>query len=313
MPLAAIAAVASIASAGVGIAGAAGAFSPDAPNAGRITRDSLQAQLDLAPQLYRSRSIYDPAYAGLARRIRAEDMFGDAGTPGLLGVMEVAAPRLADIGALYNTKARTADIGDVSRLGPAALAALRDYNPQVTGALDTMTASTQERFDAARRGEVDPFTLRAWQQAEREAQSARGFGTGQNDAAAEANYLAAGREQRYQTALGNLSATTGQAAGYYGDPFTQILARGSGRIATPGVPGTTTAPSTITNPALSPETMYQVTNQANQAGSALQQGYLSSVTRPGFTQGLLNNWQTLFPGTTAPPETGDPMPGWGSW
>lgn len=69
--LAIIGAVAGVASAGIGAAAAAGAFDsggPDAPNYGNVTRDTLKAQIELAPAQFAAEASPDygqTAYTGL--------------------------------------------------------------------------------------------------------------------------------------------------------------------------------------------------------------------------------------------------------
>lgn len=279
---------------------------PPAPNYGQITRDTLQAQVDLAPQQFAVEQQYQPQYSALelqnlntllngtpggVANYNASTKAGQSGwydasgqflSPGTLAgagvvgsdwshgggsansrdgksgpaqpyyvagaapqpgavwrnagdVFDVSRPRSTDampglfeLTRQQNTAQRRADIGDMSVLGPQALAAMRAYNPRVTGLLDQMDSQASDLV--SRNGALDPFMQRALQQNYRTGESARGFGGGTTDAAMEAYYQAATQEQRRLQNIQLAGGVAGQEASYYGDPFMQILGRSSGAL-----------------------------------------------------------------------------------
>jgi hypothetical protein len=171
--------------------------------------------------------------------------------PGSLATAEAAQPRLLAM----QTASRTQDIADVAKLGPAAYGAMRAYDPTVTGLYDTMGKQTQSLLDT--NGALDPFLTRALQQNYRGAEASRGMAGGTGDAAMEAYYLAATQEQRRLANLNVAGTVAGETAGYYGDPFVQVLGRTSGGVQVPGMTYTANQPSGIpgqTNSTLSSST-----------------------------------------------------------
>jgi hypothetical protein len=106
---------------------------PEAPaprNVGQETRDTLQAQVDLAPAVYASEAQYRPEYAQLDNQIMRDNLLGKGTDPGLLNLFETQiAPRASALDATTATKQRTADIADVEALGPRAAAAFKAANP----------------------------------------------------------------------------------------------------------------------------------------------------------------------------------------
>jgi hypothetical protein len=103
---------------------------PAARNVGQETRDTLQAQVDLADEVYASESQFRPQYAKLDNQIMRDNLLGAGNDPGLLNLFETQiAPRASALDATTATKQRTADISDVEALGPRAAAAFKAANP----------------------------------------------------------------------------------------------------------------------------------------------------------------------------------------
>lgn len=92
---------------------------------GRETRETLQAQVDLAPQLYESEAQYRPQYADLERRMQLEVMGIDPSKGLLQAYEEDFAPSMA------RQKAATVkgDIDILREYGPQLLQAQRDIDP----------------------------------------------------------------------------------------------------------------------------------------------------------------------------------------
>lgn len=197
---------------------------PPPRNIGAETRETLQAQVDLAPQIYAMRAQYDPLYAGLASRTARQSSL-DA-----LGLYEDITPRVSSLTARANTAGRTADIGDVRDLGGSAMSALRGYNPAQTRLIDTMTSQAQEELDLG--ATLDPSLSREVAQATRAGQASRGMGYGTRDLSQEifgVGSAAQGmRDKRRMFAETVLRDN--QAA--YGDPFMSILGRSSSAVPT---------------------------------------------------------------------------------
>ena len=216
-----------------------------------------------------------------------------AASPGELATAEAAQPRLLGL----QTAARTQDIADVQNLGPAAMAAMRAYDPTVTGLYDTMGAQAQALVNT--NGALDPFTQTALQQNYRSGEAARGMAGGTGDAAMEAYYQAATQEQRRLTNLGVAGQVAGQVAGYYGDPFQQVIGRTSGGVQ-PSTPSYTANQPNSLN--ISPGAYnlasqgYGMQYQTQNAGWSQQMGALQSLVSPGTAKAIgggvssLNNY-----------------------
>lgn len=91
----------------------------------KVGAESLQTQLALAPQQFSAESQFAPQYAQLYSDIMAQQL------PQVLQAYSSAAPAVGDLQASLNTAQRTADIGDVQRLGASATQAFQQANPQL--------------------------------------------------------------------------------------------------------------------------------------------------------------------------------------
>lgn len=212
-------------------------------------RDTLQAQIDLAPQLFAAEQQFRPQYAQLDTNI-----------------LKSIVPQVSALQEQATTSQRTADIRDVQNLGAAATEAFRNANPQLAKIQDALTARalqggdsdimnrlrTQAMTELNRGGSLSPQEQRLASQSARAAFNARGIARGDAGAFAEAlnsdRYSNAREAQRRQFALGvdsadlqrqqygsNLLGTTGQfLSSTSSDPFQAIL----GRSATPASVGT---------------------------------------------------------------------------
>lgn len=200
-----------------------------------------------------------------------------AAAPGSLATMAAAQPSLLNL----QTVGRAGDIADVSRLGPAAYAAIAGYDPSATALLNGANQQVQTRLDS--NGKLDPFTAQALQQNYRGGEAARGLAGGTADAAMEAYYQTATQEQRQVQNIGLANQQVGVNQGYYGDPFQQILSRTSGGVQ-PGTPSYTANQPNTTNIsggayALAGQN-YGQQYQSQNAGYASQMGALNNLLSP---------------------------------
>ena len=202
---------------------------PSAPpdrNYAQETRDTLQAQVDLAPQQYASESQFQPKYADLANQITQNTLTGAPGssTPGLLQYYrDTAQPLMGQIASTANTQSRTADINDLTNLGGQAVSAIKAANPEQQAMLARINSEalgqaedplvTQMRQQAAeelgRGASLDPSLARQVQQSARAGQAARGFGYSMPDLNQEALFTGQAAEQLRQ----NRRAFAGNVAG----------------------------------------------------------------------------------------------------
>jgi hypothetical protein len=203
---------------------------------GQETRDTLQAQIDLAPGLFEAESQYRPQYAELDLETLATTLRGQPGTAGLLELYENdIAPALTRISGQDRDDRIAGELGALTEYAPQVTRTLREASGNA-GITDRLTAQAIEGLDAG--AGMDPTLANEISQGVRSGQAARGFGFGMPDVVTEAfargergNQL---RQQRQQFA--GQVAGINQATG--GDPLMAILGRPSGTTAlTPGVAG----------------------------------------------------------------------------
>jgi len=242
-----------------------GMYAPDPPKPrdyAQETRDTLQAQIDLAPDFYAAESSQEygrPAYARLDLDVLRETMLGTADRPGLLELYERdVMPRLGAADAAARDVAREADIAAVERLGPRATEAFRASNPEQAALMDELNRQAMEELGSG--ASLPPSVARELEQSVRGAQAARGFGYGMADIGQEAlvKGLQAEQLQRRRQQFGQQIAGLNMATTQ--DPFLAILGR-------PGV-------------------------QVNQAMGAVQQGQ-------GFNPGQVFNPESAYAGSLA--------------
>ena len=187
---------------------------PAQPNYGNVTRDTLKAQVDLAPAQYASEAKYQPLYTDLALGNLNTMVNGTAGgTPGVTGII---------------SGARAHDIQDVATLGPQARAAMLAANPDNAELLAKLNSQANEGLDAG--SMLDADQQRAMQQESRAAFAARGMGGGNAIVADEllrqfnlGQTLLRQRQAFAQSVIGDNQSVVG-------DPFAQILGRNSGAV-----------------------------------------------------------------------------------
>jgi hypothetical protein len=193
---------------------------PAPRNYGQETRDTLQAQLDLAPQKYAAEAKYAPQYQALQLGLLK------SATPELLQLYkEQIAPTMGEVEAAARSRSRAGDIADISALGPQARAAIKAASPEQAALADTLTAQAQSGLAAGSR--LTPEQQRMVEQQTRSGLAARGLAQGPSGALQEAvrsQMAGAGlQQQRQQQAMGALGASQG----VYGDVFQQVLGRPS--------------------------------------------------------------------------------------
>jgi hypothetical protein len=230
--------------------------SPKAPpprDYGQETRDTLQAQIDLAPDLFEAESQYRPEYTKLDLDTLATSLRGQPGTAGLLELYERdIAPALTRISGQDRDDRIAGELGALTAYAPQVTRTLREASGNA-GITDRLTAQAIEGLDAG--AGMDPTLANEISQGVRSGQAARGFGFGMPDVVTEAfargergNQL---RQQRQQFA--GQVAGINQATG--GDPLMAILGRPSGT--TPMLPGVVgQGQSMSTGNVFSPESSY---------------------------------------------------------
>jgi len=194
---------------------------------GKEYRDTLQAQIDLAPDLFAAESNSEygrSAEAQLDLSVLRDTLMGVDGNPGLLQLYkEETIPALAEADVASRRIQQEADIASIEELGGRAAAAAKASNPQQQALIDELNNQALAELQAG--NQLDPALQRQTEQNIRTAQADRGMGFGVGDVASEALYagqvgeqLKRQRQQFATNVIGVNSATTA-------DPFMAILGR----------------------------------------------------------------------------------------
>lgn len=209
---------------------------PPPQNYGQQTRDTLQAQIDLAPALLKAEQTTRPGYTELDLQQLNHTLFGSGGGNGLAEMYSRLTGEMSKASAASASGQREADIGDVSRLGPMAIEALRRANPAQFALLDELNSQAKGDLEAG--STLTPDMAREIEQYVRKGQSARGMVSGPSALYQEAMTLGSAgqalKDSRRRFAAGMIPINQS----VLGDQFMQILGRPSTTMsATGGVLG----------------------------------------------------------------------------
>ena len=202
---------------------------PPARNYYQETADTMQAQVDLAPQVFAAESSAEygqPAYADLALQTLNRGLMGDGNNQGMLAQYEQnIAPALRRTDAANLRYQREQDIQDVEAYGARATSAIEAADPRSQALGDELTSQVQADLES--RGALSGRERRDVQQASRAAWGARGLaqspGAGQSEAYITHMTQDAKRRANMQAASQLWAQRKAQAT----DPFMAVLGRGS--------------------------------------------------------------------------------------
>ena len=205
-----------------------GCFSPDAPaqrDYATETATTLANQIALAPAQYWAESTYQPLYTQLGLQNAQTAMFGNANQQGLLDLYAAAQPRLNAMSAQANTAQRTADVADVTKLAPQAIAAMRGATPPQTALMDLLNQQATQGLQAG--SQILPGDAYRISQGVRSDWANRGLGASAPAQLSEAMGLYGAGESARQGRQQFGSQVAGINQAVYGDPYLQILGRPS--------------------------------------------------------------------------------------
>ena len=193
---------------------------PKARNYGNEMRDTLQAQIDLMPQLMAAERRFGPMQADLRMGI-AESI-----SPRLLSLYENQInPALSRMDAAASRRQRAADISDFEELGPRATQAMLDADPERAKLLGRLTDQADQELSLG--GKLSAFEKRQIEQDVMASRSATGMAYGPSTS----SYLPLAQQQGRQQRLRDRQSFAGKVAGMrtqmLGDPFLQITGRSS--------------------------------------------------------------------------------------
>jgi len=198
---------------------------PPDRNYAQETRDTLAAQIDLAPARYEAEATYRPKYAELDLATLDRTLQGTDKTRGLLDIYEKTVyPTLSRLDEADRRARVATDLSLIQTEAPKVTQALREASG-TAGLVSSLEKAAQEGLDAG--AGLDPSLANEVEQGVRAGQAARGFGFGAPDAVAEAfargergNALRQQRQQFATQTVGTLQATGG-------DPVLALLGRPS--------------------------------------------------------------------------------------
>lgn len=243
---------------------------PAPRNYGQETRDTLQAQVDMAPKLYASESEWQPKYTALELQNLQMSLLGNGTQRGLLDIYEKDVnPAMSRMEAESLRAQREADISAVEQYGGRATTALRDMSGN-TQLLNEFNRQAMEDLQAGQN--LTSAEQRFAQQASRAAFSARGLGLGSQaiqDEVLKQYQLGNERQAQRRQFAGNVVGLNQQTGG---DPFMAILGRpGQAFQAGQGMAGQGMGISQASGPSLfNPESSY--------AGNIFNQNYQGQLS-----------------------------------
>lgn len=263
--------------------------SPPPRDYAKETRDTLQAQIDLAPDLYAAEANPEygrPAYAQLDLQVLRDVMQGKDGQSGLLELYENSImPGLARADAASNAISREADIAQVEQLGQRATEAFRNANPEQAALMDRLNQQAMSELDAG--ASLPPALARELEQQVRSSQAARGMGYGMADVGNEALIKGLQAEQLQRRRQQFAQNVVGMNAATATDPFLAILGRPGVQV---GQAAGITGQGMGFNPGntFNPESAYAGSLNANNFNAANNAAIASANAKAGMIGGGLS-------------------------
>lgn len=209
-------------------------------------KDTLEAQIEMAPEVFRSNLIYQPLYAALN-----------------YGIQEAFLPRYAELGQQITSGSREQDMQDLVTLAPKVTEAYRQANPEAAALLDEL--NKQAGAELAGGGALSPDEVRAVEQTSRAAYNDRGMVMSDPAIFSEVMNLDAAKRARLNESRAFASNVLGLNKSIYGDPSSVVLGRASSNLGFSGIPSPTSSNA------------YDVFNPESQYASSLYSGNQTSV------------------------------------
>ena len=174
---------------------------PAAPNYGESMRDVLQAQIDLAPQVYAREAEYQPKYQALQDRMQAQSAQSQ------LALYQQLQPAYSGLEEQYNAATQSAQARALQQRAPAYVQAFQQAQG-TAGINQALQRYSEDKLAGLRANGslLSPEEQRMLDQESRAAFAARGTALGQQSSLAEVlnryNYRQAREQQLYQTGIG---------------------------------------------------------------------------------------------------------------
>lgn len=192
---------------------------------GKETRDTYQAYVDLAPELFATEAEYRPQYAALDAQSARDLLFGNGDTIGLAQTFADLQPIIDQLSADSRSYDRERDVQDFADLGQDFVQARKELDPEASALLDSVVAQATEGMENP--GLTD-FERKQLQQSARGAQAARGLGFGDSDAFMESMISLEGARDKRGRRMNEAYAAIDASQRFLGDPLLAITGRSSG-------------------------------------------------------------------------------------
>lgn len=199
-------------------------FDVDAPerDLSSEARESLQAQIDLAPERLEAEREFRPEFAEVQRDAIERVLLGGEDDRGFIDVVaEEIQPRVDETMAQSKQRQLRGDIEAVEEFGPRAAEAFEAVDPQQQELLDELTAQAQEGLGEG----LTDFEQRQLEQQIRGSQAARGMGFSPSDSFQEVAELSMANQKRRDRNRRFASDVLNMRAASTVDPFQAILGR----------------------------------------------------------------------------------------
>lgn len=265
----------------------------------RETKETLETQIRLAPDLYAAEASEEygqPAYTRLGLESLEQALLGSEGQRGLLELYaNYVNPAMSGMESDADRFRRQSDLQDVEEYGGRATAALLGADSYKKELSDELSRQALSELQAG--ATLDPSLRREVQQGYRQAATARGMAYNPSSAAEEAYFTGLQAEQlrrnRQQFAQGALA----QRQQLTGDPFMQILGRpGQAFAAGQGFGGHGMAIGQTAPRLFSPESQYAADLANSNMQSQLAARTASRQNRAGIIGGAFQGLGMAFGG-----------------
>lgn len=234
----------------------------------------LQGFVSGEPEQLALQEQYQPQYTALDLQNINSTLNGANGQPGYLSLYaNDVIPAITGAQTTANTATRTADINDLSTLGPAALTAIKGANPGGSALMDSLTKTATDQLNLGT--QLDPATLGQINNAVNTNWSNRGLGTSAPAELDQALQLYGGGQNLLAQREGEASTVAGENQSFYTNPVLAMLGQTSNA---PNAGQTLTSTGTAVGSSALP-TIFPTSDASSLFSTALNQNSAASIAQ----------------------------------
>ena len=229
-----------------------GADTPSIPDVGNQYTELLNAMITGMPATVSAAQTYGPQLTEAQLGTMGEELTGTATTPGYLSLYQnQVAPAISATTAAANTAARTANLNDLTNLGPAAVSGIKALDPATAGLSDALTKTTTDQLNLGT--QLDPNEVNNISKTVQGNWANRGLGASAPAGLDEAMQLLGGGQNLLAQREGAATGVINQNMTDYTEPLMQML--GINSPAGTQAQNTTTTGSSLATGATAPESI----------------------------------------------------------